>query len=250
MKPEDAFEATWPVALPHVKTLLTTRNGGVSLPPYASLNLGDHVGDAPQAVAANRALLAARVGLPFMYLQQVHGIAVLDLDQFEANRTPPVADAAVTSHANTPCVVMVADCLPLLLASVDGAVVAAVHCGWRSLAGGVVRATVQVMRTKLPVGVDIAAYLGPAIGPTAFEVGAEVKQQFAALDALNAAAFAPQGNAKYLANIYALVICELNKCAIQLITSEINCTVSNPARFFSYRRDGVCGRQAAVIWRQ
>ena len=247
-----AYTPDW-AAPASVSALITTRNGGVSAPPFGSFNLGAHVGDAPDAVAANRALLAARLGAMPVFLEQVHGATVLDLDShFDASAVAPTADAVITSRRLTPCVVMVADCLPLLLASADGSVVGAVHCGWRGILGGAAAAAITAMRAKLAAPCEIVAYMGPAIGPAAFEVGAEVRELFMAQDRAHAAAFTLHTQTKnrttYLANIYRLLIASIHKYAIANIAIDLRCTFTDTDQFFSYRRNGRTGRQAAVVW--
>jgi polyphenol oxidase len=217
------------------------------------------VGDEAAAVAHNRALLAQRIGATPVFLDQVHGRAVLDLDNYQATHAthgPPVADAVITTQRMTPCVVMVADCLPLLLASVDGSVVGAVHCGWRGILGGVAGAAISAMRAKLAATQreprEIVAYMGPAIGPAAFEVGAEVREQFMVQNPAFESAFTLHKNAPerttYLANIYMMLSVSLHSYDIKNIACENLCTYSDAERFFSFRRDGRTGRQAAAVW--
>jgi polyphenol oxidase len=249
-----------------VKALITTRTGsflggreGVSAPPFDSFNLGAHVGDDAAAVVHNRALLARRIGATPVFLNQVHGRAVLDLDNYHAtgeSHDPPVADAVITTRRMTPCVVMVADCLPLLLASGDGSVVGAVHCGWRGILGGVAGVAISAMRAKLAATprepCEIVAYMGPAIGPAAFEVGAEVREQFVVQNSAFEAAFTLHKNTPerttYLANIYLMLSVSLHLYAIKTVACEHFCTYSDAERFFSFRRDGRTGRQAAAVW--
>lgn len=229
----------WP-APPNVRALITTRTGGVSHGPYASMNPADHVGDDPQAVAANRALLRAQLpGEPF-WLKQVHGDAVA-----EAGSGPVEADACIARAAKQVCAVLTADCLPVLFAASDGSVVAAAHAGWRGLCAGVLERTVAAMGVPGP---QVLAYLGPAIGPRAFEVGPEVREAFMAQDASAAAAFAPQANGKYLADLYLLARRRLGLAGVTQVYGGGECTYSDAERFFSYRRDGATGRMAALVW--
>lgn len=237
----DCFVPDWP-APARVRTLQTLRTGGVSAAPWASLNLGDHVGDAPAAVDANRALLGAQLPAAPVWLQQVHGIQTVDPAQ---GLKTPVADAACTRTSGAVCVVMTADCLPVLLCDRAGSVVAAAHAGWRGLLDGVLEASVRAMATP---GDQLMAWLGPAIGPAAFEVGAEVREAFVARDAAAAAAFKPGLGDRWLADLYTLARQRLAALGVTAVHGGGLCTFSDPARFFSYRRDGVTGRQASLIW--
>jgi hypothetical protein len=233
----------WP-APATVRAVSTTRLGGVSLPPYASLNLAGHVGDLPEHVAENRRRLARTAGLPAepAWLDQVHGTVVVAA---ETVGSPIAADAAWTGQINRPCVVMTADCLPVLLCDQSGTVVAAVHAGWRGLAGGVVITAVRQL-AKPPV--ELLAWLGPAIGPAAFEVGEEVRAAFLALDGGNAASFRPSPAGRWLADLYGLARRQLQRLGVNRIYGGDCCTFSNPARFFSYRREQRTGRMASLIW--
>ena len=197
----EALTPEWP-APPGVRVLTTGRSGGVSVGRYASLNLATHVGDAPEAVAENRALLCVAAALPDepCWLEQVHGTRVLDLDALPAGHPGP-ADAAITRQAGRVCALLTADCLPVLLASRSGSVVGAAHAGWRGLAAGVLEATVRAM--QVPPG-TLIAWLGPAIGPAHFEVGPEVRAAFLAADAGAAAAFAENARGRYQADLYCL----------------------------------------------
>jgi polyphenol oxidase len=238
------IEPDWP-APPGVRALSTTRSGGVSTGAYASLNLGGHVGDDPSCVERNRGLLRERLRLPAEphWLKQIHGCAVADTGT--APRSCE-ADAAVASNPGEVCAVMTADCLPLLLCDRAGTRVAAVHAGWRGLANGVVEAAVA--RFSIPPG-DILCWLGPAIGPNAFEIGAEVRARFLALGGEHAeAAFRPSRSGKWLANLYVLASERLRALGVEQIWGGGLCTYSDPTRFFSYRRDGVTGRMASLIW--
>lgn len=250
----------WPGLPANVGALSTTRAGGVSLAPYddgqggGGLNLGVHVADEAAHVAQNRTRLAAMLPAQPAWLNQVHGVAVADAASL-AGRVPD-ADASVASEPGVVCLVMTADCLPVLFSSTDGQVVAAAHAGWRGLANGVLQRTVQTMRER--GAADILAWLGPAIGPRQFEVGPDVLQTFldgavdaAERQALESAFKAITGKpGKYLADLYALGRLMLAREGVTQVAGGEYCTVSDAARFYSYRRDGVTGRQASLIWRK
>lgn len=243
------IRAEWP-ASPRVRTLITTRVGGCSQPPYDSLNLGTHVGDLPADVAANRARLHPYLPAEPVWLSQVHGTHCLDLDALAAEPRPgptPEADAALTRRGGAVCAIMTADCLPVLFCDAGGRVVAAAHAGWRGLLDGVLEATVRAMAVAPD---DILAWLGPAIGPAAFEVGDDVRAAFVARDASASAAFHPHLAAagKWWCDIEALARQRLIACGVTRIHGGGLCTASDPARFYSYRRDGVTGRMASLIW--
>ena len=233
----------WP-APTTVQALSTTRWGGVSRPPYASLNLADHVGDGPAHVAENRRRLSVLAGLPAepAWLEQVHGTVVVTA---ESVLKPVAADAAFTRQPGRPCVVMTADCLPVLFCDRAGSVVAAAHAGWRGLAGGVLGATVARLATPPE---NLLAWLGPAIGPQAFEVGDEVRAAFLALDAGNADGFQPSPTGRWLADLYVLARRQLQTLGVTAIYGGDGCTFSEPERFFSYRRENRTGRMATLIW--
>ena len=232
----------WP-APARVRALSTTRAGGVSVAPYDSLNLGTHVGDDPANVAANRAQVRRIVPSEPAWLNQVHGTAVVDAASVAG---VPDADASVSRTPGAVCVVMTADCLPVLLCDRAGTVVGAAHAGWRGLHGGVIEATVTAMQVA---PADVIAWLGPAIGPTAFEVGDEVRAAFVATDAIADAAFKPAGQpGKWLADIYLLARQRLAALGVTAVYGGDCCTVSESRRFFSYRRDGVTGRMASLVW--
>ena len=233
----------WPApASVHAGT--TTRQGGVSQVPYDSLNLGDHVSDDPKAVARNRQSLKQHRNLPAepLWLQQVHGIEVVDA---ACCRAVPEADASFTCRSGIVCAVMTADCLPVLLCDEGGSVVAAAHAGWRGLLDGVIEATVMGM--EVPAA-RLMAWLGPAIGPTAFEVGDEVREQFMAVDAQAVQAFQPSPNGRWLADIYKLARQRLASSGVEQVYGGHWCTFTDKQRFYSYRRDGVTGRMASLIW--
>ena len=244
---EHCLVPDWP-APKNVHALQTTRNGGVSAAPYASLNLGDHVGDKPLAVERNRMLLEPLLPSEPVWLKQVHGTAVVDAGHAACW---PEGDACVSSHPGAVCVVMTADCLPVLLCNEQGSVVGAVHAGWRGLCDGIIESTVCAM--NVPPG-TLMAWFGPAIGPPAFEVGGEVREAFIARQREAAAAFVPgtagvaSTSGKWLADIYQLARLRLNALGITRIYGGGLCTHSDSVRFFSYRRDGVTGRMGTFIW--
>jgi len=233
----------WP-APPTVHAAVTTRIGGVSQPPYASFNLAMHVGDDPAAVQVNRRRLREALPLPTdpVWLRQVHGTAVIDAGQAGVD---PEADGAYTLRPDIVCAVLTADCLPVLLCDRSGTRVAVLHAGWRGLANGVIEAGAKAMDMA---GDELMAWLGPAIGPTAFEVGAEVRSAFIAHDPQAEAAFQPLTGGKYLANIYQLAHQRLTALGIHQVSGGEFCTVRDPERFYSYRRDGVTGRMASLVW--
>ena len=234
----------WPMP-EGVAACSSTRVGGVSLSPYDSLNLGAHCGDNLQHVEENRRRMFAAGGLPSypVWLEQVHGTAVLKLDggPYASKR----ADASYCNVPGTVCAVMTADCLPVLFCDRAGTVVAAAHAGWRGLLAGVLESTLHAMGVAPG---ELMAWLGPAIGPQAFEVGDEVRAAFVAHDPAAAAAFAAHTPGKWLADIELLARQRLNQAGVTAIYGGGMCTVSDPERFFSYRRDGQTGRMAALIW--
>lgn len=230
-------------APPTVKAIITTRNGGVSDAPYAEMNLGDHVGDAPDAVTQNRAILRLMLPNEPAWLKQVHGVHVANADKLADGVIE--ADACVTHSANNVCAVMTADCLPVLLCNEVGTVVGAAHAGWRGLVSGVIERTVKAMNVP---PVSLMAYLGPAIGPGAFEVGEDVRHAFMKHDPAAQGAFAPHGAEKWLADIYLLARQRLAALGITRIHGGDFCTYTDADHFFSYRRDGVTGRMASLIW--
>ena len=249
----------WPVP-DNVAFAMTNRHGGVSLAPYDSLNLGLHVGDASRQVLANRGILAKRLGLATepVWLEQVHGTHVIDLADIKSVELasealaqqasisvshPHIADASYTNLAGRVCVVMTADCLPVLLCNQQGTEVAAAHAGWRGLCDGVIEASVAKFASKPS---ELIAYLGPAIGPSAFEVGAEVRAAFMAKDPNAESCFIARGD-KYLADIIGLAKLRLKQQGITQIHSADICTVLNQD-YFSYRRDKITGRMASLIW--
>ena len=255
----------WP-APPGVRALATTRRGGVSGAPWQGFNLGDHVGDDPAAVTANRALLRRELPSAPRWLVQVHGTRCVD-----ASLAAPgtQADASFTRQRGVVCAVLTADCLPVLLCDDQGSVVAVAHAGWRGLASGVIEATVAAMGVP---GARLMAWLGPAIGPQFFEVGDEVRETFVTKDAAAAPAFESRAGGKWLCDIYALARLRLSTLGLRRIAGPRSgvpgmqstgprsgvpgmqsigadvCTVADAENFFSYRRDGTTGRMASLIW--
>ena len=243
----------------NVRALLTTRVGGYSLPPYDSFNLGAHVGDTPAAVARNRAVLSGRLPAEPIWLSQVHGVDVADAAELAtdaAGKPVPVADAIVARVPGRVCVVMTADCLPVLLCDDAGTVVGAAHAGWRGLADGVLEATIA--RMGVAPG-KLRAWLGPAIGPDHFEVGDEVRAAFVRTDPLAAAAFRPvacEGAAtdgaarasKWWADLFILARQRLLRAGVTHVEGGGVCTYADDRRFYSYRRDGRTGRFASMVW--
>jgi YfiH family protein len=223
---------------------MTTRAGGVSQGPWASFNLGDHVGDDPSHVAANRVRLRGQLPAEPVWLRQVHSARVVEL-----GREPdPEADAVFTHESGQACAVLTADCLPVLFCDRAGSVVAAAHAGWRGLAGGVLESTVAAMQVA-PEG--ILAWMGAAIGPQAFEVGDDVRVAFIDQHPEAAAAFLPHPAGlpgKWLADIYRLARIRLQRAGVEAVHGGGHCTFNEADRFYSYRRDGVTGRMAALVW--
>lgn len=240
----DCIVPDWP-APANVKALITTRHGGVSSGAFAGCNLGMLAGDDPQSVAENRARLRRLLPQEPKWLKQVHGTRVVDADDLGI---APEADAAIARRAGTVCAVMIADCLPVLLSDRAGTVVAVAHAGWRGLSGGVIENTVDAMR-HAGAG-ELLAYLGPAIGPQAFEVGADVRDAFLRRGPDAAQAFASRGAGKWLADLFMLARQALARAGVTAVHGGGLCTHSDPARFFSYRRDRITGRMAALIWRE
>ena len=234
------FKHEWPIP-ENVNIAFTNRHGGVSNAPFNSLNLGGHVGDIVTDVFKNRALLKQKLNLPTdpFWLEQVHGTKVLDLAQVDSNR----ADGSYSNQAGKACVVMTADCLPILLCNKSGTEVAALHAGWRGLCDGIIEA--GIARFLSPAS-ELIAYLGPAIGPDAFEVGAEVREAFIS-QMLQADEHFKTSGKKYFADIFGLATQRLYQIGVCDVYSAKECTVSN-SNYFSYRRDNQTGRQASIIW--
>jgi len=254
----DWLTPQWP-APRHVGAKCTSRAGGRSVGPFESLNLGDHVGDNPFAVGANRALLHEAIAARPVFLSQVHSIGVVELSRGTAHGTE--ADACITTERGVACTIMVADCLPVLFTDEQGRFAAAAHAGWRGLAGqagiGVLESVSHHFLTpalgrRAQVAARTLAWLGPCIGPDAFEVGPEVKAAFEVHDPMAVACFKPAAGGKWLADLPALARQRLRALGVTQIfgndSSPSWCTVRNPLRFFSHRRDRVSGRMAACVW--
>jgi YfiH family protein len=253
----------WP-APAGVRALSTIRSGGVSAAPYASLNLGGHVGDSLAAVAENRRRLKTAAGLPTepAWLKQVHGTRVVDLEvagdldaagsrdvagALTASAPGPLdqADASFSRQPGRICAILTADCLPIVLAADSGDLVAAAHAGWRGLAGGVIEATVKALQVAPET---LMAWLGPAIGPRHFEVGAEVREALLAGDPGADSAFVPNARGRFMADLSALAGRRLTALGVGRVYGGGQCTYAEEDRYFSHRRDGVTGRQATLIW--
>lgn len=233
----------WPASA-NVRAVTTTRTGGVSRGPYESLNLGDRAGDDPEHVRKNRARLRAALALPFepLWLRQVHGVNVVDAAMARPGVT---ADGAYTDQPGAALAVLTADCLPVFLCDKAGTKVALLHAGWRGLAAGVIEAGVD--KLQIPWA-ELLAWLGPGIGAEAYEVGDDVRDAFTAHDPGAAAAFRVHGSGKWLADMYALARRRLAALGVTAVSGGGHCTFSERDKFFSYRRDGACGRMAALIW--
>lgn len=236
---------TFPIwaAPANVHAFQTTRLGGLSAAPYDSLNLGDHVGDNNLTVVRNRMLLNQILPNEPVWLEQVHGTTVIDASMASCR---PRADASVARRGGAVCVVMTADCLPILLCDRTGTVVGAAHAGWRGLADGVIESTVAAMNIAPQ---DVLVWFGAAIGANAFEVGEDVRAVFVAQHPLAEHAFLPSiTQGKYFADLYALARLRLSLLGITAISGGDLCTYRDAERYFSYRRDGVTGRMGAFIW--
>ena len=231
----------WPAARP-VKAIITTRRGGVSTGTYASMNLGDAVGDDAERVAENCRRLQVSLPSPPKWLHQIHGNTVVCAKTIDQ---PVEADASTTTRPDTVCAIMAADCLPVLLCDRTGSVVAAAHAGWRGLSSGVIENTVNAMGRA---GNELMAYLGPAIGPTAFEVGEDVRAAFLSHDMRAGSAFRQHRKGKWFADLFSLARQRLHATGVSAVYGGTHCTYTDPERFFSHRRDRVSGRMAALIW--
>jgi len=245
----DFIVPEWP-APAGIRAAFTLRTGGASRPPYDTFNIGARAGDDPDAVARNRSALRASLELPAepAWLEQVHGNQVVDLDGPPAlePRPPGRGDAAVSRSPGRVCAIQVADCMPVLFASADGSRVGGAHAGWRGLAGGVLEATVRAMNSP---PAKLHAWMGPAIGQAHFEVGEEVRAAFLAADPAAAAAFIANDRGRWQCDLHALARRRLAALGVTSVHGGGWCTYGDPRRFFSYRRDGRCGRMAALIWR-
>ncbi|MGB7934044.1 MAG: peptidoglycan editing factor PgeF [Gammaproteobacteria bacterium] len=235
----------WP-APERVRAVSTTRHGGTSRPPYDALNLAEHVGDEAGAVAANREQLRQAMQLPAIpaWLQQVHGVQVVNA---AGVTTPVAADAAYALEPGVVCAVLTADCLPVLLCDRGGCAVAAAHAGWRGLAAGVIEQTISTM--PVPGG-ELMAWLGPAISAEAYVVGEEVRETFVSHDPAAETAFRPAADAGWHADLYRLARQRLRSQGVTAVHGGGFCTWQDPVHFYSYRRDGVTGRMASLIWLQ
>ncbi|MEY4862219.1 MAG: peptidoglycan editing factor PgeF [Pseudomonadota bacterium] len=260
MTPLTGIPVLWPAPV-RVRCLSTQRAGGVSEGAWGlaggargGLNLGMHVGDAALDVQTNRDRLRSVVGVPIQWLEQIHGTRVFNADEAmgqsaEPVSPTPVADAAVCTQAGRALCIMTADCLPVLFSDLDGHCIGAAHAGWRGLQAGVLEATVCAMRARLGAQAPLLAWLGPAIGPQAFEVGEEVREAFAHHDRNALSAFArAKAPGKWLADLEKLARQRLQACGGIAVYGGGMCTVNDPVRFFSHRRDRVSGRMASLIW--
>ncbi len=239
--PIDWIAPTWGAAS-GVRSFITTRAGGVSGGPYASMNLGYQVNDEASAVDRNRVALRAHVPAAPRWLKQVHGPKAIEASQWH----PEIeADACYTREPGVVCAVMIADCMPVMLCDAEGSCVAVAHAGWRGLSSGVLENTLAAMRVTPSC---VRAYLGPAIGPSAFEVGDDVYEAFTRNHSHAAAAFRAQAAGKWLCDLFMLARQRLAGSGVTQVFGGTDCTYSDPARFFSHRRDRVSGRMAALIW--
>jgi len=233
---------------PSVRTAFSVRSGGVSVGAFASLNLGAHVGDDPAAVAENRRRLCSALALPSepLWLSQQHGINVVDADNTPSSpQSAPIGDAAVTRKPGQVLAVLVADCVPVLLADAAGRAVAVAHAGWRGLSAGVIEAAVRALAIDPQ---RLRAWIGPGIGPAHFEVGEEVRAAFCGHDPQAAVAFERNPRGRWQCDLYRLVEQRLARSGVTSITGERRCTYAQSASFYSFRRDGATGRMAALIW--
>ena len=237
-----------------VGAVMTTRAGGISRAPFDSMNIRFAVGDDPAAVVHNREVLASTIGVSPVYLNQVHGAAVVRLRRRDAVAGAPIhtADASISTEPGIACTAQVADCLPVLFVAADGRGVGAAHAGWRGLALGVLEATVQhLCEAARCEPAELQAWLGACIGPTRFEVGADVLQAFGAdPQAGDPTLFVPCKAGKWLANLPQLARERLNAAGVRQITGGEWCTVNEASRFYSFRRDGITGRMVAAVWRR
>ena len=236
------IQPDWP-APARVRAFVTTREGGVSTGEFASLNLGEKAGDSAENVARNRAIVRRELPAEPRWLQQVHGAHVIELDG--SDRPALRADAAVTGKPGEVAVVLTADCMPLFLANRDGSRVGMAHAGWRGMASGVIENAVVALDARPS---DVIAWMGPTIGPDAFEVGAEVREAFVAVDPRADGAFKPHTPGKYMADLYALARQRLARAGVSAVSGGGFCTYHDSARFFSYRRAKASGRMGAFVW--
>ncbi|KZN66968.1 peptidoglycan editing factor PgeF [Pseudoalteromonas luteoviolacea] len=237
---------SWPLQS-QIGAVSSTRLGGYSSTPFDELNLAYHVGDKEQDVAENRTVISAYLPAEALWIEQVHGNQVHVLNKDTDTSKLVRADAMYTNLRRRPLAIMTADCLPILLATKQGDEVAAIHGGWRPLAGNIIANTLRHFSAS---STEVMAWLGPAIGATAFEVGAEVRQAFIEQGEAYRQAFSPTASNKYLADIFLIAKLQLHALGVTSVHGGNLCTVSHPELFFSYRRDGQCGRMATVIWRK
>ncbi|CAB3673550.1 peptidoglycan editing factor PgeF [Achromobacter pestifer] len=232
-----------------VNYFCTTRAGGVGVAPHDTLNLGRRAGDDPDTVTENRRRVRAAVPAEPLWLRQVHGSEVVDADAPDLPDEPAV-DASVTAQPGRVLAIMVADCLPVVIADVDGRVLGAAHAGWRGLSSGVLEHTLAAMRAKAPAATHLRAWVGPGIGPQAFEVGQDVLDAFIQDDPATERYFTPRAglSGKWLADLAGLADYRLRRAGVQEVSLSGMCTVSESDRFFSYRRDGETGRMALLAW--
>jgi hypothetical protein len=252
MSSDSQLEADWP-APPNVRAFTSLRGGpGVSLPPFDCFNLGSRCGDEPGHVLENRQRMISEFGLPAAprWLRQVHGIDVARIDDLPASLgdefDEPQADAAVTTQPDTVLAILTADCLPVVFCNDDGSEIAAAHAGWRGLAAGMLEATVRAMRSPPE---SVMAWLGPAAGRQAYEIGAEVRDAFLAVDAYADTAFTPTQDGHWLVDLYLLARQRLAAAGVERVYGGGMCTISDSERFYSHRRDQRTGRMATVIYR-
>lgn len=237
------IDADWP-APPGIQAGTTLRSHGHSLSPYASFNLAEHVGDDPDKVQANRTQLVEQLALPSqpVWLRQVHGKQLLDADKIDVGKIE--ADGAFTTSKGVVCGVLTADCLPLLMCDRQASCIAAIHVGWRGMAMGIIEQAIQVFSRSA----DVMAWLGPAIGPLAYEVGDQVRDTFVRQDPRAEAAFQSSVEGKWRADLYALARQRLTDKGVDEIYGGGYCTCQDSVSFYSYRRDGITGRMASLIW--
>ena len=238
----------WP-APSNIRALTTLRVGGVSESPFNTLNLATHVGDNLDSVMQNRAIISSELELPTepVWLEQIHSDRAIEAIH---RPMPEQADASYTSKIGVVCAVLTADCLPLLICSNDGSQVAAVHAGWKGLLAGVVTKTIKALEKVSSHNQGYMVWLGPAIGPNCFEVGAEVRDDFVRKYLGNESAFVQLSSDKWLADIYHLARIELTKIGVNDVYSSAACTFTENESYYSYRRDGQTGRMASLIWRE
>ncbi len=250
IEPVRLIQPQWP-APANVHAFSTTRGGGYSLGAWAGLNLADNCGDNSAHVQKNRHLLRQVTTLPGdpVWLRQIHGTTVINAagESADPGTEPPQADASFSTRPGIVCGILTADCLPVLFCEHHGRKVAAAHAGWRGLAVGVLEQTVLAMQVP---AANLLAWLGPAIGPLAYEVGDDVRDNFIAADSRAEAAFSVSVNGRWMADLQALAAARLRHLGISNIHASNSCTYQNPEDFYSYRRDGTCGRMASCIWFQ